>query len=106
MNKAIAKDKRKTTPYMTKYERARVLGVRATQISQNAPVLVDLEGETDPLAIALKELKEKRCRWWSEDTCPTVGTKTGRVKNCSSSCKCRQRLAFSVGVMDRVDEPL
>ena len=26
----------------------------------NAPVLVDLEGETDPLNIAIKELKEKR----------------------------------------------
>ena len=26
----------------------------------NAPVLVDIEGETDPLAIALKELREKK----------------------------------------------
>ena len=26
----------------------------------NAPVLVDLEGETDPLQIALKELREKK----------------------------------------------
>ena len=26
----------------------------------NAPVLVDLEGETDPLQIAIKELQEKR----------------------------------------------
>ena len=28
--------------------------------SQNAPVLVDLEGETDPLMIAIKELREKK----------------------------------------------
>jgi DNA-directed RNA polymerase I, II, and III subunit RPABC2 len=28
--------------------------------SMNAPVLVDIEGETDPLAIALKELREKK----------------------------------------------
>ena len=28
--------------------------------SMNAPVLVDLEGETDPLQIALKELREKK----------------------------------------------
>eukprot|EP00961_Rhodomonas_salina_P282801 3821821-Rhodomonas_salina.2 len=34
------KKKRITTPYMTKYERARVLGTRALQISMNAPVLV------------------------------------------------------------------
>ncbi len=38
-----------TTPYMTKYERARVLGTRALQISMNAPVMVELDGETDPL---------------------------------------------------------
>ena len=30
--KKIPKDERSTTPYMTKYERARVLGTRALQI--------------------------------------------------------------------------
>ena len=39
---------------MTKYERARILGTRALQIAMNAPVMVELRGETDPLAIALK----------------------------------------------------
>ena len=58
--KKIPADKRTTSPYMTKYERARVLGARANQISMNAPVLVDLEGETDPLQIAIKELREKK----------------------------------------------
>jgi DNA-directed RNA polymerase I, II, and III subunit RPABC2 len=56
----IPDDQRTTTPYMTKYERARILGTRALQISMNAPVLVDLEGETDPLQIAVKELREKK----------------------------------------------
>lgn len=28
--------------------------------SLNAPVLVDMEGETDPLQIAIKELREKK----------------------------------------------
>ncbi|KAF2837996.1 RNA polymerase Rpb6 [Patellaria atrata CBS 101060] len=59
-DKKIPDEKRITTPYMTKYERARVLGTRALQISMNAPVLVDLEGETDPLQIAIKELREKK----------------------------------------------
>ena len=45
-----------TTPYMTKYERARVLGTRALQISMNAPVMVELDGETDPL-----EARALRC---------------------------------------------
>ena len=51
---------RTTTPYMTKYEKARVLGTRALQISMNAPVLVDVSGEIDPLKIAEKELLEKK----------------------------------------------
>ncbi|KAF8308440.1 hypothetical protein DL93DRAFT_2159016 [Clavulina sp. PMI_390] len=49
-----------TTPYLTKYERARVLGTRALQISMNAPILVPPEGETDPLQIAIKELAQKK----------------------------------------------
>ncbi|TPX44207.1 DNA-directed RNA polymerase [Synchytrium endobioticum] len=57
---AIPKDQRSTTPYLTKYEKARVLGTRALQISMNAPVLVDTGNLTDPLAIANKELKAKR----------------------------------------------
>lgn len=52
----IDKSKRITTKYMTKYERARVLGTRALQISMNAPVTVEIQGETDPLKIAMKEL--------------------------------------------------
>lgn len=37
-------------------------GSRLTHLlhSMNAPVLVDLEGETDPLQIAIKELREKK----------------------------------------------
>lgn len=49
-----------TTRYLTKYERARLLGTRALQLSMNAPPLVELDGETDPLAIAAKELRERK----------------------------------------------
>ncbi|KAI1347654.1 RNA polymerase, subunit omega/K/RPB6 [Xylaria sp. FL0043] len=59
-DKRIPNEERTTTPYMTKYERARILGTRALQISMNAPVLVDLEGESDPLQIAIKEMNEKK----------------------------------------------
>ncbi|KHN99665.1 DNA-directed RNA polymerases I [Metarhizium album ARSEF 1941] len=59
-DRKIPEADRTTTRYMTKYERARILGTRALQISMNAPVLVDLEGETDPLQIAIKELREKK----------------------------------------------
>jgi len=57
---AVDKSKRITTRYMTKYERARVLGTRALQISMNAPVMVDIGGETDALKIAMKELRERK----------------------------------------------
>lgn len=56
----VAAAERVTTRYLTKYERARVLGTRALQISMNAPVMVDLDGETDPLRIAEKELRERK----------------------------------------------
>lgn len=52
--------KKITTKYMTKYERARLLGTRALQIAMCAPIMVELEGETDPLQIALKELKARK----------------------------------------------
>ena len=55
-----AATERITTRYLTKYEKARVLGTRALQISMNAPVMVDLDGETDPLRIAEKELRERK----------------------------------------------
>ncbi|KAL1748987.1 RNA polymerase, subunit omega/K/RPB6 [Schizophyllum fasciatum] len=52
---------RVTTPYLTKYERARILGTRALQISMNAPVLVPLDQEeTDALQIAIKELSQRK----------------------------------------------
>jgi len=56
----VAPSERITTKYLTKYERARVLGTLALQISMNAPVMVDLDGETDPLKIAEKELRERK----------------------------------------------
>ncbi len=51
---------RSTTAYLTKYERARILGTRAQQISLGAPVLVELGDEIDTLEIAMKELKQRK----------------------------------------------
>ena len=59
--KSIPISERITTKYLTKYEKARVLGARALQISKNAPVMVNLApGEWDPLKIAEKELRDKK----------------------------------------------
>ena len=50
-----------TSPYLTKYERARILGTRALQLSKNAPpMVVPQPGETDPYKLAERELNEKK----------------------------------------------
>ena len=46
-------------PILTRYERARILGARALQISMGAPLLLDIdpdEEESDPLRLAVMEL--------------------------------------------------
>lgn len=66
-----------TTRFLTKYERARILGTRALQISMNAPIMVKPGNETDPLKIAMMELRARKipiiirrfvcvydCAWW------------------------------------------
>ena len=43
----------------TRFERVRIIGARALQISLGAPVLIkDLEGEIDPVKIAIKEMAQ------------------------------------------------
>jgi len=55
------KENRITSNVMTKYERARILGTRAQQLSRNAPTDIDTTGMTDPLRIAEKEILLKKC---------------------------------------------
>ena len=58
---AIKKEDRQTTPFLTKYEKARIIGARAIQISKNSPILIPSEqlgDETDPIIIAEMELRE------------------------------------------------
>lgn len=43
---------------LTKYEKARVIGSRATQISDGAEPMVDVSGLMDPVEMAKKELAE------------------------------------------------
>ena len=50
-----------TSSFMTKYEKARVLGTRALQISKNAPLMiVPMPGECDPYKLAERELNERK----------------------------------------------
>lgn len=53
-------NERITSNRMTKYEKAYVLGVRANQLSMNAPAQVEYGNETSAYEIAVLELKEKK----------------------------------------------
>jgi DNA-directed RNA polymerase subunit K/omega len=75
----IIDDLHKTIPYLTKYEKARILGQRAKQINSGAKVFVPVpENILDGYLIAEMELKEKKipfiirrplshggCEYWS-----------------------------------------
>ena len=55
---------RETSRFLTKYERAKILGERAIQISNGAKVMVEVdEGVWDPMVIAEKELREKKIEY-------------------------------------------
>ena len=47
-------------PKLTRFERARIVGARALQVSLGAPILVQLSrGVSDAIDIAIKELNER-----------------------------------------------
>ena len=56
----ITRRDRKTIPILSKYERTRVVGERAIQISMGAPPLVEVGNLENPVDIAEKELREKK----------------------------------------------
>jgi DNA-directed RNA polymerase I, II, and III subunit RPABC2 len=51
--------KRVTMPYMTKYEKTRIIGYRATQISNGSPPCINTTGMHDSIQIAHQELIKK-----------------------------------------------
>jgi DNA-directed RNA polymerase I, II, and III subunit RPABC2 len=50
-----------TSDYLTKYEYARILGLRAQQIAMGGDVYVDVGDIKDPIQKAEKEIKEGKC---------------------------------------------
>lgn len=43
---------------ITNYEKTKIIGARAEQIANNSKPLVDIQGMTDPILIAMKEYDE------------------------------------------------
>jgi DNA-directed RNA polymerase I, II, and III subunit RPABC2 len=55
----LSKEIRVGPPKLTRFERARIIGARALQLSMGAPILVELpDAVSDPIEIALTELNE------------------------------------------------
>ena len=50
---------RQTRAILSKYEKTRILGARATLIAKGAQPYVNTDGETDPIEIARMELNAK-----------------------------------------------
>ena len=47
-------------PRLTRFEKTRIVGARALQISMGAPLMIEIsKNMTSPIEIALKELMEK-----------------------------------------------
>lgn len=55
----MKKTNNKSVQIMTKYEKARIIGTRATALAYDAPAYVDTTGMKSTIDIAKKELKEK-----------------------------------------------
>jgi DNA-directed RNA polymerase I, II, and III subunit RPABC2 len=81
-NGIIIDDLHQTIPYLTKYERARILGQRAKQINAGATPFVKVpETVIDGYIIAEMELKEKRIPFIIRRPMPNGGSEYWRVKD-------------------------
>ena len=72
----------KTIPYLTKYERARILGQRAKQLNAGSPPFVKVpENVIDGYIIAELELKEKRIPFIIRRPLPNGGSEYWSIKD-------------------------
>lgn len=72
----------KTMPFITKYEKARVLGERAKQLNMGAKPLVEIGPEViDGYLIALKEMEEKKIPFIIKRPLPSGGCEYWKCKD-------------------------
>jgi len=81
-NNNIIDDLHKTIPYLTKYERTRIIGQRAKQINAGGTAFVKVpENVIDGYLIAELELKEKRIPFIIRRPLPNGGSEYWNVKD-------------------------
>jgi DNA-directed RNA polymerase I, II, and III subunit RPABC2 len=72
----------KTLPFVTRYERARVIGERAKQIEGGAKPFIEISDNViDSYLIALKEFKEKKIPFIIRRPLPSGGSEYWRLKD-------------------------
>lgn len=57
----IEPSKRRTSNLLTRIELTELINIRGLQIAQNPIVLTDITGLSDPIEMAEKELRDKKC---------------------------------------------
>jgi DNA-directed RNA polymerase I, II, and III subunit RPABC2 len=78
----IIDDLHKTIPYLTKYERSRILGQRAKQINAGSPPFIKVpENVIDGYIIAEMELREKRIPFIIRRPLPNGGSEYWSIKD-------------------------
>jgi len=72
----------KTTPILSRYERARILGERAKQINEGAQPFVEVEDNMiDGYLIAEKELEQKKIPFIIQRPLPSGGSEYWRIRD-------------------------
>jgi len=78
----ISDDFHKTVPWLTKYERARILGIRAKQLNNGADAFVQVPSSmVSGYKIAIEELKAKKIPFIIRRPIPNGGTEYWRLED-------------------------
>lgn len=78
----IIDDLHRTVPFMTKYEKTRILGQRAKQLNEGAPPLIKIDSTViDGYLIAVKELEQKKTPFIIRRPLPNGGSEYWRVQD-------------------------
>jgi len=74
-NNIIIDDLHRTIPYLTKYEKARIIGVRAKQINMGAKIFIEVDPKIiDGAVIAEKELYQRKIPFIIRRPLPSGGS--------------------------------
>jgi len=78
----IIDDLHRTIPFMTKYEKTRILGQRAKQLNEGANPLIKIDSTViDGYLIAVKELEQKRTPFIIRRPLPNGGSEYWRIQD-------------------------